>query len=144
MSLPSANIERKIKKQAFDLEIVRQHGWKPFLWSVSIRFVPAQHYFLALGTSDCHPLVLIVKPDWLNSIGLFYVAIHSTHSRLWKSKPHSTVGLMIAKYGETSKSLGVRSEWCLGLNCWGCDGCSRKLLSFAEKPDVLGSKAMMG
>ena len=124
--------------------IAHQHGRKPFSWSVSLRFVQAQHYSLALGTSDCHPPVVTVRPDWLNSVGLFFAAIHSTHSRLWKSNPHSTVGLMIAKYGKTSKSLGVSSEWCLGLNFWGWNGCGRKLFSFADRPVVFGSKAMMG
>ena len=43
----------------------------PFLWRVFLRLVLVQHDFLALGTSDCHPLVVTVRPDWLNSIGLF-------------------------------------------------------------------------
>ncbi len=51
--------------------VVHQHGRKPFSWSVSLRFVQAQHYSLVLGSSDGHPLVVTVRPDWLNSVGLF-------------------------------------------------------------------------
>ena len=54
------------------LRITHQHGRKPFSWSVFLRFVQVQLYSLALGTSDCHPPVVTVRPDWLNSVGLFF------------------------------------------------------------------------
>ena len=54
------------------LRIAHLHGRKPFYWSVFLRFVQVQLYSLALGTIECNPSVVTVKPDWLNSVGLSF------------------------------------------------------------------------
>ena len=67
--------------------IARQHGRKPFSWSVFLRFVQVQLYSLALGTSDCHPPVVTVRPDWLNSVGLFFWSPVICDLCAWSDQP---------------------------------------------------------
>jgi hypothetical protein len=61
--LPSLNIKRRMSLQVFDLKD-RSPAWaKALFLSVFLRFVQVQRYSLALGTSDCHPPVVTVRPD---------------------------------------------------------------------------------
>jgi hypothetical protein len=50
-----------------------------------LRFVQVQLYSLALGTSDCHPPVVTVRPDWLNSVGLFFWSLLLTFDQRLES-----------------------------------------------------------